>query len=123
MQVSAQYASGREPAPHDRDPLTGVGTSITPNVTAAQADAAAPHDIRAVTVASSKHGAPYSYAPGPERFDCSGLTLYAFRYTGQGCLVPVIAEASATGALPDLAGIGEPASALPLSRSPSRPCP
>ncbi|MEU7606521.1 C40 family peptidase [Streptomyces sp. NPDC041003] len=48
------------------------------------ANAAAPYGIRALEVAASKQGSPYAYgATGPKRFDCSGLTLYAFRKAGK----------------------------------------
>lgn len=51
---------------------------------AAPAQAAAPYGVKAVAVASSKQGAPYAYgATGPKRFDCSGLTLYAFKKAGK----------------------------------------
>lgn len=52
--------------------------------TAAEAEAAVPYGVKAVAVAASKKGAPYAYgATGPKRFDCSGLTLYAFRKAGR----------------------------------------
>ena len=39
---------------------------------------------RALKVAESKHGDPYSWgATGPNSFDCSGLTYYAFRHVGR----------------------------------------
>ncbi|MFJ7270464.1 NlpC/P60 family protein [Streptomyces sp. NPDC099050] len=52
---------------------------------AAHADAGgAPNDIRTVAAAISKQGALYAYgAMGPKRFDCSGLTLHAFRQAGK----------------------------------------
>lgn len=52
---------------------------------AAQAEAAAsPYGAKAVEIAASKRGAPYVYgATGPREFDCSGLTLYAFREAGR----------------------------------------
>ncbi len=38
----------------------------------------------ALHVAAAKRGSPYQYgATGPYRFDCSGLTLYAFRKAGR----------------------------------------
>ncbi|MDF2254941.1 C40 family peptidase [Streptantibioticus ferralitis] len=47
---------------------------------------------RALEVAASKQGSPYEYgAAGPSRFDCSGLTLYAFRAAGR--LLPRTATA------------------------------
>ncbi|WP_329192725.1 MULTISPECIES: C40 family peptidase [unclassified Streptomyces] len=51
---------------------------------ASPAQAAVSHGVRAVAVAASKRGAPYAYgAAGPKRFDCSGLTFYAFRKAGR----------------------------------------
>ncbi len=39
---------------------------------------------RALEVAASKQGSPYEHgAAGPSRFDCSGLTLYAYRKAGR----------------------------------------
>ncbi|WP_042417719.1 NlpC/P60 family protein [Streptacidiphilus anmyonensis] len=39
---------------------------------------------RALNVAQSKHGDPYRWgATGPNAFDCSGLTYYAFRRVGR----------------------------------------
>jgi cell wall-associated NlpC family hydrolase len=38
---------------------------------------------RALSVAASKQGDPYQYgATGPDSFDCSGLTLFAYRQAG-----------------------------------------
>jgi cell wall-associated NlpC family hydrolase len=57
-------------------------STVTGN--AAPADAAPAYSVKAVAVAASKRGAPYAYgATGPRRFDCSGLTLYAFREAGR----------------------------------------
>lgn len=51
---------------------------------AAEAAAASPYGAKAVEIAASKRGAPYVYgATGPREFDCSGLTLYAFRQAGR----------------------------------------
>ncbi|MFJ3922093.1 C40 family peptidase [Streptomyces sp. NPDC090022] len=48
------------------------------------AHASAPYGAKAVEVAASKQGSPYQYgATGPKRFDCSGLTLYAFKKAGR----------------------------------------
>lgn len=56
------------------------------------AQAASLYGIKAVAVAASKKGAPYVYgATGPREFDCSGLTLYAFRAAGRA--LPRTAEA------------------------------
>jgi cell wall-associated NlpC family hydrolase len=39
---------------------------------------------RALSIAASKKGAPYQWgAKGPSRFDCSGLTWYAFKGAGK----------------------------------------
>ncbi|MFI9240508.1 C40 family peptidase [Streptomyces sp. NPDC053079] len=39
---------------------------------------------QALKVAASKKGSPYQYgATGPNRFDCSGLTLYSFKKVGK----------------------------------------
>ncbi|RKT08512.1 cell wall-associated NlpC family hydrolase [Streptomyces sp. 3211.6] len=59
---------------------------------ATPAQAASLYGIKAVSVAASKKGAPYVYgATGPAEFDCSGLTLYAFRVAGR--VLPRTAEA------------------------------
>jgi cell wall-associated NlpC family hydrolase len=47
---------------------------------------------KALAIAASKHGDPYVYgAAGPNRFDCSGLTSYAFKKAGR--YVPRTAQA------------------------------
>ncbi|GGK26125.1 glycoside hydrolase [Streptomyces camponoticapitis] len=58
------------------------GTMLAPGaVSEAQAQPAA---TRALDVAASKKGAPYRYgAAGPHRFDCSGLTSFAFKKVGK----------------------------------------
>lgn len=51
--------------------------------TATHADAATA-SAKALSVAASKKGSPYQYgAAGPNRFDCSGLTLYSFNKAGK----------------------------------------
>ncbi|WP_329389885.1 NlpC/P60 family protein [Streptomyces sp. NBC_01351] len=51
---------------------------------ASPSQAASSYGIKAVAIAASKKGAPYVYgATGPREFDCSGLTLYAFRKAGR----------------------------------------
>ncbi|MEW2414700.1 C40 family peptidase [Streptomyces sp. NPDC046866] len=58
--------------------LATVSTPATP------AEAASTYGAKAVVIAASKKGAPYAYgATGPRKFDCSGLTLYAFRKAGR----------------------------------------
>ncbi|MBH5333446.1 C40 family peptidase [Streptomyces pactum] len=50
---------------------------------AAEAEAATPA-AKALKVAAAKKGSPYRYgAAGPNRFDCSGLTLYAYKKAGK----------------------------------------
>ncbi|TDT98742.1 cell wall-associated NlpC family hydrolase [Streptomyces sp. 846.5] len=45
---------------------------------------AATIEAKALSIAASKHGDPYRYgAAGPNRFDCSGLTYYAFKHAGK----------------------------------------
>ena len=53
-------------------------------VTPTQAQAATTLESRALSIAKSKNGDPYQYgAAGPYRFDCSGLTSYAFAHAGK----------------------------------------
>lgn len=50
----------------------------------AQSAQAATLAAKALVVAASKEGSPYKWgATGPFRFDCSGLTLYAFKSAGK----------------------------------------
>ncbi|WP_030608377.1 C40 family peptidase [Streptomyces sclerotialus] len=61
----------------------GVGPAPggTPDAAAASASGAGKTALR---VAASKAGAPYQWgATGPHRFDCSGLTQYAFKRAGK----------------------------------------
>lgn len=59
--------------------ITLGGIALAP-----QAGAATSLESRALAVAKSKQGAPYSYgAAGPSRFDCSGLTQYSFKRAGK----------------------------------------
>ncbi|MET9122107.1 C40 family peptidase [Streptomyces sp. NPDC004528] len=63
--------------------IAAVGGSLVVPGVAADAEAATPA-TRALQVAASKKGAPYSYgATGPRRFDCSGLTLYSYKKAGK----------------------------------------
>ncbi|NJP46412.1 C40 family peptidase [Actinacidiphila epipremni] len=51
---------------------------------AAQQAEAATLAAKALGVAASKKGSPYQWgATGPNRFDCSGLTLYSFKQAGR----------------------------------------
>ncbi|MFF2196904.1 C40 family peptidase [Streptomyces sp. NPDC058157] len=77
-----------------RSPALFLAVSVTAALftPAAPAQAASLYGIKAVAVAASKKGAPYVYgATGPAEFDCSGLTLYAFRVAG--LVLPRTAEA------------------------------
>ncbi|MET9963425.1 C40 family peptidase [Streptomyces sp. NPDC006326] len=84
--------SGR-PTPRRRRPrassllaaaFLAAGALTAPATPADAAEIAVPYGTRALAVAASKQGSPYAYgATGPKRFDCSGLTLYAFRKAGR----------------------------------------
>ncbi|MFD7629901.1 C40 family peptidase [Streptomyces sp. NPDC059851] len=61
-----------------------ITSLATVSVPATPAEAASSYGAKAVAIAASKEGAPYAYgATGPRKFDCSGLTLYAFRKAGR----------------------------------------
>lgn len=63
--------------------LVAVGGTIVAPGLASDAEAAT-HGTKALKVAASKKGSPYRYgAVGPNRFDCSGLTLYSFKKAGK----------------------------------------
>ncbi|MFC7921635.1 C40 family peptidase [Streptomyces cinereoruber] len=64
--------------------LAAVGGTLLAPGAAPEAQAATAHANKALSVAASKKGAPYRYgATGPSRFDCSGLTLYAYKQAGK----------------------------------------
>ncbi|UYQ60848.1 C40 family peptidase [Streptomyces peucetius] len=59
------------------------GTLLAPGGTT-EAHAVSSHASKALRVAASKEGSPYRYgATGPNRFDCSGLTLYSYKKAGK----------------------------------------
>ncbi len=63
--------------------LAAVGGSLVVPGAATDAAAATPA-IKALQIAASKEGSPYQWgAAGPRRFDCSGLTLYAYKKAGK----------------------------------------
>ncbi|MBT3153993.1 C40 family peptidase [Streptomyces sp. CHD11] len=63
--------------------LAAVGASLVVPGAASEADAAG-HATKALRIAASKKGSPYQWgATGPNRFDCSGLTLYSFKKAGK----------------------------------------
>ncbi|MGV9233154.1 C40 family peptidase [Streptomyces nigra] len=63
--------------------LAAVGGSIVTPGLASEAEAATPA-TKALQIAASKKGSPYKWgATGPNRFDCSGLTLYSFKKAGK----------------------------------------
>ncbi|MFD4941070.1 C40 family peptidase [Streptomyces sp. NPDC058239] len=58
------------------------GTMLAPGATT-QAQAAT-LSMKALNIAASKKGSPYGWgATGPNRFDCSGLTVYSFKKAGK----------------------------------------
>ncbi|MGW2181075.1 C40 family peptidase [Streptomyces sp. NPDC001732] len=58
------------------------GTMLAPGATT-EAQAAT-RSMKALSIAASKKGSPYRWgATGPNRFDCSGLTLYSFKKAGK----------------------------------------
>lgn len=64
--------------------LAAVGGTLFAPGAASEAQAATTHANKALSVAASKKGAPYRYgSTGPSRFDCSGLTLYAYKKAGK----------------------------------------
>ncbi|MFJ5773811.1 C40 family peptidase [Streptomyces sp. NPDC093094] len=63
--------------------IAAVGGSLVIPGVAAEAQATTPA-TKALQIAASKKGSPYSYgATGPHRFDCSGLTLYSYKKAGK----------------------------------------
>ncbi|RII13915.1 putative endopeptidase p60 precursor [Streptomyces sp. YIM 130001] len=63
--------------------LAAIGGTVAAPGAATEAEAAS-HSAKALKVAASKKGSPYRYgAAGPQRFDCSGLTLYSFKRAGK----------------------------------------
>ncbi|KUJ70515.1 glycoside hydrolase [Streptomyces albus subsp. albus] len=61
---------------------TVTATLLAPGL-ASDAEASTTPAAKALQVAASKKGSPYRYgAAGPTRFDCSGLTLYAYKKAG-----------------------------------------
>ncbi|MFC9394883.1 C40 family peptidase [Streptomyces sp. NPDC057027] len=64
--------------------LAAVGGTMLAPGAASEAQAATTYANKALSVAASKKGAPYRYgSAGPTRFDCSGLTLYAYKQAGK----------------------------------------
>jgi len=60
------------------------GALLAPGCCSAAQAASVSVSTRALHIAALKEGAPYVYgAAGPFRFDCSGLTYYAFRHAGR----------------------------------------
>ncbi|MGR8011870.1 C40 family peptidase [Streptomyces hypolithicus] len=63
--------------------LAAIGSTMLAPGASTDAHAAS-HAAKALSVAASKKGAPYAHgAAGPNRFDCSGLTLYSFKKAGK----------------------------------------
>ena len=73
----------------------GVATTSAPPAQAAGVSATV--GIRALAFAASKKGAPYRYgAVGPSRFDCSGLTKWAYAHAGRSLPRTVAQQFAAT---------------------------
>ena len=65
-----------------QDSTTAEGPGST--FLASSPASAATIEAKALSIAASKHGDPYHYgSDGPSRFDCSGLTYYAFKHAGK----------------------------------------
>ncbi|EGX54854.1 NLP/P60 family protein [Streptomyces zinciresistens K42] len=63
--------------------LAAVSGSIVAPGFSQEAEAVTPA-TKALRIAASKKGSPYQWgATGPNRFDCSGLTLYSFKKAGK----------------------------------------
>ncbi|MEU8827071.1 C40 family peptidase [Streptomyces sp. NPDC048636] len=63
--------------------VAAVGSTVAVPGSPSEAEAATVA-VKALRIAASKKGAPYVYgAAGPHRFDCSGLTQYAYKRAGK----------------------------------------
>lgn len=61
-----------------------IALASTVVLAGAQPSEAATISLRALSVAAAHKGDPYRYgAAGPAAFDCSGLTYYSYRVSGQ----------------------------------------
>lgn len=61
-----------------------VGVALAGVVLAATPAQAASLQSKALKIAAAQKGDPYKWgATGPDRFDCSGLTQYAFKQAGK----------------------------------------
>jgi cell wall-associated NlpC family hydrolase len=79
--------------------LTPATASAAPDVVAAPAAAASPAAQTAVNTALAQVGDPYRYgASGPNAFDCSGLTSFAYR--AAGVEIPRTSRAQAGAGVP-----------------------
>ena len=86
----AEAAPSRLNRLNSRRRRAGVTTALTlaafagSTLLASSPADAATIEAKALSIAASKHGDPYRYgAAGPNRFDCSGLTYYAFKHAGK----------------------------------------
>lgn len=86
LDQAARYATGNAHASAD---ISGTGVdsgsalSGCPGDVAAYADVPGPVAAKALTYAKAQLGKPYVYgAEGPDSFDCSGLTMMAYRAAG-----------------------------------------
>jgi cell wall-associated NlpC family hydrolase len=82
--AAAQAAAAKTTAPAENPP-PGIAPSPTPPTTITPGPIVAPNGrgAQAVAAAMSKLGAKYVWgAAGPDTFDCSGLTLWAWAHAG-----------------------------------------
>jgi cell wall-associated NlpC family hydrolase len=80
--------------------IAAVGGTLLGPGGANEARASTP-GLKALHVAAAKQGAPYRYgAAGPSSFDCSGLTLYAFKAVGKKLPRTAAAQYNATRHIP-----------------------
>jgi len=74
-----------------------AATGAAPAQATVSAGVSASMTTRALHFAASKRGAPYQYgAVGPNRFDCSGLTKWAYAHAGRALPRTVAQQYAAT---------------------------
>lgn len=89
-QRDAAAAAARRTAPSTGSrtaaaPAGGTGRSVTPIAPPPDYPAPSPGAATAISVAKAQLGKPYVFATsGPDTFDCSGLTQYAWAAAGVG---------------------------------------
>ena len=106
--MSAPISASTQRPPLSRTGTTALlttaalaGTLLVPGLAPGADAAALAVAAKALHVAAGKRGAPYQYgATGPDAFDCSGLTLYAFRKAGRRLPRTAAAQYAGTRHLP-----------------------